>query len=165
MKKFTESIKTVDIFEDEDTLRDILLDYSDDGLKWSIKYKLFKIYNDGDSEWYMSVLDSNKREVLPGQFNSYGNGLEDFFDKSDNAFPKDAIRGYHISFTEVFTEILANDKQRGDNRRNFGVPNNKLYKFFDTTKYIQEKIESMGYVFLLSVHQNAEFDILIIDKN
>lgn len=154
MKKFTESIKTVDLFEDEDTLRDILLDYSDDGLKWSIKYKLFKIYNDGDGEWYMPVYSSDTRTIST---------IDDLFDKNDEKIPKDAIRGYHISFTEVFTEILTNDRQK--NQRNFGIPNNKLYKFFDTTKYIQEKIESMGYVFLLSVHQNAEFDILIIDKN
>ena len=157
MKKFTESIKTVDLFEDEDTLRDILLDYSDDGLKWSIKYKLFKIYNDGDGEWYMPVYSSDTRTI--------SSTIDDLFDKNDEEIPKDTIRAYHISFTEVFTEILANDKQRGDNRRNFGVPNNKLYKFFDTTKYIQEKIESMGYIFLISVHKNAEFDILIIDKN
>jgi hypothetical protein len=60
--------------------------------------------------------------------------------------------------------ILANNKQRGDNRRNFAIPNDNLYKFFEITKDIQDRIESMGYTFLLSVSHNAEFDILIIEK-
>jgi hypothetical protein len=40
-----------------------------------------------------------------------------------------------------------------------------MKKFFEITKDIQERIESMGYTFLLSVHENAEFDIIIIEKN
>lgn len=155
MKKFTESIKSLDLFSDEETLRDILLDYSDSGLKWSISYKLFKTFTDGDGEWFMPVLSSTSKSA---------SSLDDIFNTSDERFPKDAIRGYHILFSEVFDVILANNQQRGDNRRNFAIPNDKLYTFFQITKDIQDRIESMGYTFLLSVHQNAEFDILIIDK-
>lgn len=155
MKKFTESIKSLDLFLNEETLRDILLEYSDSGFKWFISYKLFKTYNNGDGEWFMPVLSSATKSA---------SSLNDIFDTNDERFPDDAIRGYHISFTEVFDTILANDNQRGDNRRNFAIPNNKLYTFFEITKDIQDRIESMGYIFLLSVHQNAEFDIIIIEK-
>lgn len=158
MKKFTESIKSLDLFSNEETLRDILLEYSDSGFKWFISYKLFKTYNYNDGEWFMPVLSSTSKS------DSSPSSLNDIFDTNDEKFPDDAIRGYHISFTEVFDTILANDKQRGDNRRNFAIPDDKLYTFFQITKDIQDRIESMGYIFLLSVHQNAEFDIIIIEK-
>jgi hypothetical protein len=166
MKKFTESIKSLDLFSNEETLRDILLEYSDSGFKWSISYKLFKTYNDGDGEWFMPFLSSASKSVKSeGQlWIKISSSLYDIFDTNDENFPDGAIRGYHISFTEVFDKILANDKQRGDNRRNFAIPNDKLYTFFQITKDIQDRIESMGYTFLLSVHQNAEFDIIIIEK-
>jgi hypothetical protein len=39
-----------------------------------------------------------------------------------------------------------------------------LYKFFELVKETQYTIESMGYVFLLSTHKNAEFDFMIIEN-
>jgi len=156
MRKFTESIKQIDIFEREDILKDILLEYSDEGYNFAVHYKLYKSHTDGDGDYFMPILSSGNRSV---------SSLEDIFNKSDEKFPKDGIRAYHIAFEEVFYLILANDKQRGDNRRNFAMPDKKLYNFFKITEAIQERIESMGYYFLLSVHENAEFDILIMEKS
>ncbi len=148
MKKFTESIKQIDLFEDEETLRDILLEYSDVGIKWNISYKLFRIMNDGEGEYFYPVESSNNKDLLIRHKN----------------IVYSSVRSYHILFVELFDVILANNKQRGDNRRNFAIPNDNLYKFFEITKDIQDRIESMGYTFLLSVSHNAEFDILIIEK-
>lgn len=149
MKKFTESIKQIDLFEDEETLRDILLDYSDVGIKWNINYKLFRIMNDVEGEYFYPLESSNNKDLLIRHKN----------------IVYSSVRSYHILFVELFDMILANNKQRGDNRRNFAIPKDNLYKFFEITKDIQDRIESMGYIFLLSVHENAEFDILIIEKS
>ena len=149
MKKFTESIKQIDLFEDEETLRDILLEYSDVGIKWHINYKLFRIVGDVDGDFFHPINDSNNKNL---------------FNRNTEA-EKGSLRSYHILFVELFDMILANNKQRGDNRRNFAIPKDNLYKFFEITKDIQDRIESMGYIFLLSVHENAEFDILIIEKS
>lgn len=159
MRKFTESINN-DIFSDEDLLNDILLEYSDEGFKWSKLYKHYKVYNDGDGEWLMpvSTFESRKSNAF------YGHETEDVFDKSQSYFPTDAVRAYQVEFAEVYEDILANDKQRGYNIRHLQIPPKKLYKFFDITKEIQERFESMGYIFMLSVHQNAEFDLLISEK-
>jgi hypothetical protein len=161
MRKFTESIKQIDIFEREDILKDILLEYSDEGYNFAVHYKLYKSHTDGDGDYFVPILSSGNRSVN-NRFLS--TSLEDIFNKSDEKFPKDVIRSYHIAFEEVFYLILANDKQRG-NRRNFAIPDKKLYNFFKITEAIQERIESMGYYFLLSVHENAEFDILIMEKS
>lgn len=94
----------------------------------------------------------------------YGKETNDVFDKSQESFPSNTVRAYQIEFAEVYENILATDKQRGDNIRKFQIPTEKLYKFFDITKEIQKRFESMGYFFMLSVHENAEFDLLITEK-
>jgi len=74
-------------------------------------------------------------------------------------------KGIQVSFSEFFKDgYFATDIQRGDNQRVFGVPNNNLYKFFEITKDVQYRIESMGYFFLLSTHKNGEFDFMIIEN-
>jgi len=61
-------------------------------------------------------------------------------------------------------KILKTDIQRGDNQRLFGVPTEKIYKFFQLVKEVQYTIESMDHIFLLSTHKNAEFDFMIIEN-
>lgn len=160
IRRFNESLDN-DIFSDEDLLNDILLEYSDEGFKWGKLYKLYKVYNDGSGEWLMPVLSSESRTV---------SSLDDIFDKddlkvkySDAPYPG-IIRAYQIEFAEVYEDILATDKQIGDNIRKFQIPPEKLYKFFEITKEVQKRFESMDYTFMLSVHENAEFDLLITDK-
>jgi hypothetical protein len=160
IKRFNKSMDN-DIFSDEDLLNDILLEYSDEGFKWSKLYKLYKVYNDGSGEWLMPILSLQSRTV---------SSLDDIFDQdylkvkySDAPYPG-IIRAYQIEFAEVYEDILATDKQRGDNVRKFQIPPEKIYKFFDITKELQKRFQSMGYTFMLSVHENAEFDLLIADN-
>lgn len=160
IKKFNESLDN-DIFEDESILDDILLEYSDEGFKWSKLYKHYRVYNPyGSGEWLMPVKSFENRNS--NRF--YGTETNDVFDKSQESFPDNTVRVYQIEFAEVYEDILATNKQRGDNIRNFQIPTEKIYKFFEITKEIQKRFESMGYVFMLSTHKNAEFDLLISEK-
>lgn len=159
IRRFNESLDD-DIFSDEDLLNDILLEYSDEGFKWGKLYKHYVVYSDGNEEWLMPIKSFESRKS-----NSfYGTETNDVFDKSQDSFPDATIRAYQIEFAEVYEDILATDKQRGDNIRKFQIPPEKLYKFFEITKEVQKRFESMDYTFMLSVHENAEFDLLITDK-
>ena len=129
MRKFTESINN-DIFGDEDLLNDILLEYSDEGFKWSKLYKHYVVYSDGNEEWLMPVRSFESRKTKE---------VNDVFDKSEKSFPNTTIRAYQIEFSEIYENISATDKQRGDNVRKFQIPPEKLYKFFDITKEIQKR--------------------------
>lgn len=151
IKNFNESIDNEsDIFKDvingktPKILEEILQEYVDEGFEYSIKYKLYKKYND---------------EYLTPTFTDYTSHI---FSKV-NRF-NDDIKAYQISFKELSDFIIAADIQRSDNKRYFSTPSQKLYKFFDVTKDIQYRIESMGYTFTLSTHSYNEFDLLIIDK-
>lgn len=157
IKRFNEQI-TDDLFEDEDLLDDILLEYVHEGFKYTKLYKLYKDYNDGN-DWLLPVktFESRKSDGF------FGHSTGDVFDKSQDFFPSDAIRAYQIEFPEIYKNVLATDKQRGDNIRSFQTPTKDLYNFFHVTKEIQERIEHMGYKFVLSVHTYAEFDLLIIE--
>jgi hypothetical protein len=140
LKKFNES-KEEDIFTDESLLHDILLEYAECNLTYKIKYKAFSLY---ENEYFMPVGD------LPKGFGTIKQNLN---------------RGFQISFSEIFKDgYSATDVQRGENQRFFGKPNNNLYKFFEITKDVQYRIESMGYIFLLSTHKNGEFDFMIIEN-
>ena len=112
MRKFTESINN-DIFGDEDLLNDILLEYSDEGFKWSKLYKHYVVYSDGNEEWLMPVRSFESRKTKE---------VNDVFDKSEKSFPNTTIRAYQIEFSEIYENISATDKQRGDNVRKFQIP-------------------------------------------
>lgn len=141
LKKYNES-KDEDIFSDESLLHDILSEYAECNTKYNIKYKAFKLWED---QYFMPVGGE-----LPKGFGNIKSDLN---------------KGYQVSFTEFFNNgYSATDVQRGDNQRVFGTPNNNLYRFFEITKDVQYRIESMGYIFLLSTHKNGEFDFMIIEN-
>lgn len=146
LRKFNES-KEIDIFSDESILHDILLEYSDMLVKYSLKKKVFILHDD---EYFMPI--------GPG-----GDG--DWTNMNGVTWKPEYHKGYQVSFEEFYKNgYSANDIQRGDNRRVFGKPNDNFYKFFEITKDVQYRIESMGYIFLLSTHKNAEFDFMIIEN-
>lgn len=142
LKKFNES-KEEDIFTDESLLHDILSEYVECAVKYTIKPKAFKLWDEN----FMPI--SNDKVYFNGEI-----------------FSNESIyKGYQISFEEFYKDgYFATDVQRGDNQRVFGKPNNNLYKFFEITKDVQYRIESMGYTFLLSTHKNGEFDFMIIEN-
>lgn len=153
LKKFNES-KEVDIFSDESILNDILLEYVDCGVRYVLKPKAFKVW---DGQDFMPIGDK-----------VYFNG--DIFNDPS------VYKGYQISFSKFFKEgYYATDVQRGENQKIFGKPSDDLYKFFEITKEVQYRIESMGYIFLLSTHNSramvgssieldGEFDFMIIEN-
>lgn len=133
-------------------LKDLLLEYTDIDLDYIIKLKSFVKYaHTVDS--YMPIDNNNVREPF---------NFKDII-KHKNDDVRNFVSGYQISFKKLFKGTDASDTQRGDNRKVFAIPNNKLYQFFDITKNIQESIESMGYIFMLSTHTFGEFDLMIID--
>jgi len=148
LKKFNESNEE-DIFSDESILHDILSEYVECDAKYTLKYKAFKIF---DGQDFMPV----GNELTKGFVNIPAN----YWESQPNLH-----KGIQVSFSEFFKDgYFATDIQRGDNQRVFGVPNNNLYKFFEITKDVQYRIESMGYFFLLSTHKNGEFDFMIIEN-
>lgn len=156
IKKFNEGFQVKeDLFTNEEILDDILIEYIDSGYKYSKLYKFYKLY-----EGYLMPIKTYESRKNNDFFNKSTN---DVFDTSQENYPDGVIRAYQIEFAEIYNTIIATDKQRGVNVRFFGEPNNKLYDFFKITKDIQERIEFIGYQFLLSVHQDAEFDILIVE--
>ncbi len=148
LKKFNESA-SVD-FLSESELKEILLEFTDLDLTYTIKYKSFKLYNNSD---FIPVKEF-------GNDSAYELEEWDLYNKQG-----DLHKGYQISFQEFYKGgYFAIDVQRGDNQRVFGVPTEKLYKFFELVKETQYTIESMGHLFLLSTHKNAEFDFMIIEN-
>jgi hypothetical protein len=142
LKKFNESA-SVD-FLSESELKEILLEFSDLDLTYTIKYKSFKLHDN----WFMPVREFRNSS----EWDSY-NEQGDFH------------KGYQVSFGEFYKDgYSATDVQRGDNQRVFGVPTEKMYKFFELVKEVQYTIESMGYLFLLSTHRHGEFDFMIIEN-
>jgi hypothetical protein len=147
LKKFNESKEEIS----EDLIHDILQDYKSEGYYYSLKFKAFAFQD--DQNWFMPIGGSNESESVwkwVDQQNEQGKGY---------------YKGWQVSFSEIFEdgELMASDVQRGENRRNFGVPTEELYKFFEITKDVQYKFEEFGYNFLLSTHQNGEFDLMIIE--
>lgn len=66
-----------------------------------------------------------------------------------------------LRFAETY-EIVTADMQRGDNKRVYGIPTDKTYSFMDITREVQEKIEALGYTYLLSM-RDSEYDIMILE--
>jgi hypothetical protein len=147
LKKYNESNED-DIFTDESLLHDILLEYVDCQAKYTIKYKSFILM---DGYYFIPVSAAGGESSLE---------LKNFQNLKPSAY-----KGYQISFSSYENEnrYVATDIQ-GPNKKVFCKPNNNLYKFFDITKDVQYRIESMGYIFLLSTHKNYEFDFMIIEN-
>ena len=146
LKKYNES-NEVDIFSDESILHDILLEYVDCGAKYTLEYKAFKNW---DNEDFIPVKEFGNASAF---------GLEEWSEISP-----DLYKGYQVSFTKFFKDGYYAVDVRGDNQKIFGKPNDNLYKFFEITKEVQYRIESMGYIFLLSTHKNGWFDFMIIEN-
>jgi len=149
LKRYNESNEE-DIFSDESLLRDILSEYVECNITYALRAKAFKLW---DGENFMPI----------GSDRVYFNG-EIFNDPL-------IYKGYQVSFSEFFNNgyrfnngYCAVDVQRGENQKVFGVPKNNLYRFFEITKEIQYRIESMGYIFLLSTHKNGKLDFMIIEN-
>lgn len=153
LKRYNESIEEDEFFSNEfvKTLKDILVEYTDIDMTYSINLKLFKDYQG----YYMPMATDHE----PFEF-------EKFKKNNPKLNDTDAYKGYQISFPELIDDdgMSATDIQRGDNQRFFGLPTDKIYKFFEITKDVQHTIESMGYTFLLSTHKYGEFDLMIIEK-
>ena len=148
LKKYNENTKDNDIFSDESILHDILSEYVECHVKYSLTYKIFRLLD----EYFIPVRSDIKFSGLP---------------LYDNKAPGNTNRkGCQVKFTEFFSEegYYATDVPRGENQRLFGIPGNNLYRFFEITKEVQYRLESMGYIFLLSTHKNGEFDFMIIEK-
>lgn len=154
LKRYNESVEE-EFFSDETlkALKDILVEYTDIDITYSMVIKGFK----RDSNYYFPITTG-------------WDPREQGFDMSDDNkrvfYPNDVYKGYQISFGSMFndSDICTTDVQRGDNKRFFGLPNDRFYKFFEITKDVQHTIESMGYIFLLSTHKHGEFDIMVIEK-
>lgn len=153
LRKFNESNEE-DIFTDESLLHDILSEYVDCGVEYRITYKAFGRWDNNDDNNFIPIGPSTL-----GNFNTDTN-TKNYFGGTPTAH-----KGYQITFEELYKDgYSATDVQRGYNQKVFGKPNNNLYKFFEITKDVQYRIESMGYIFLLSTHKNAEFDFMIIEN-
>lgn len=147
MKKFTESLQN-SIFDDVDLLKNLLVDYNDIGLNYRIQYQLQK---ESDNNLYpIKISDSELFNISQPFYNFYEIKETDGF-----------VKAYIIRFKEM-SDILTSDYQRGDDRRGFFIPPSKMYRFFEITEDIQNKIESFGYTFILST-RDSEFDIMILD--
>ncbi len=151
MKKFTESLNN-SIFNDVDLLKNLLVEYKDIGLNYTIQYQLQKLSDD----YLYPVTAPNNTNYFNDRVISSVKGVNFYELESD-----EYIRVYIIRFDEM-SEILTSDHQRGDDRRGFFIPPDKMYKFFEITEDIQNKMESFGYTFTLCT-RDSEFDIMIID--
>lgn len=49
-----------------------------------------------------------------------------------------------------------------DNKRVFGIPTEKTYEFMEISREVQDKIEALGYTYLLSM-RDSEYDIMILE--
>lgn len=144
MKKFTESLSN-SIFNDVDLLISLLADYKDIGLNYTIYYQLQKLH---ENDLYPVTLPNNS--------SLFNKGLN-FYELNTDEY----VRAYIIRFQEM-SDILTSDYQRGENRRGFFIPPDKIYRFFEITEDIQNKIENFGYTFTLCT-RDSEFDIMILD--
>jgi hypothetical protein len=149
IRKFTESLDR-DIFEYEDVLHDLLVEFVDNGMTYTTHYNVQKehegnLYSVGNSE--------------------RGFGKENNFDydttSKEQLREQGYVRAYILRFKETY-EIVTADMQRGDNKRVFGIPTEKTYEFMEISREVQDKIEALGYTYLLSM-RDSEYDIMIID--
>jgi hypothetical protein len=147
MKKFTESLNN-SIFSDVDLLENLLVEYKDIGLNYTIWYQLQK-QMDGNL-FPVKISDTHLFNSTQPSYNFYE------IKESSNF-----VKSYIIRFKEM-SDILTSDYQRGDNRRGFFIPPDKMYRFFEITEDIQNKIEAFGYTFTIST-RDSEFDIMILD--
>lgn len=149
MRKFTESLGR-DIFEHEEELHDLLVEFNDIGMSYTTHYNMQK-----DHEGNLYSVGNSER----------GFGKENNFDYATT--PKEKlreqgyVRAYILRFAETY-EIVTADMQRGDNKRVYGIPTDKTYSFMDIAREVQEKIEALGYTFLLSM-RDSEYDIMILE--
>ena len=128
MRKFTESLGR-DIFEHEEELHDLLVEFNDIGMSYTTHYNM-----------------QNERE---GDLYSVGN--------SERGFGKQGyVRAYILRFRETY-EIVTTD-----NKRVFGIPTEKTYEFMEISREVQDKIEALGYTYLLSM-RDSEYDIMILE--
>lgn len=149
IRKFTESLDK-DIFEYEEVLHDLLVEFVDNGMSYTTHYNVQKEH-EGD---LYSVGNSER-----------GFGKENNFDyattSKEQLREQGYVRAYILRFKETY-EIVTADMQRGDNKRVFGIPTEKTYEFMEISREVQDKIEALGYTYLLSM-RDSEYDIMIID--
>ena len=152
MRKFTESLSSNDIFDDEDKLKFLLTEFSDYNLVYTISYHLQKYWNleDETGDLY-AVRTSDKSFDDLYQQHEYNTAK-----KIENK--KGYYRAYIIRFRETYN-ILTADQQR--NGRAFGIPTSKTYGFMEVAQDVQHKVEQLGHTFLLAM-KDGEFDIMIL---
>ncbi len=151
MRKFTESLSN-DIFEDEDKLKFLLVEFGDYNLSYTISYHLQRHWN----------LENETGELYAVR-TSYKSFDEVFKDHEYETADKiEGIKGYYkayiIRFKETY-DILTTDQQR--NGRAFGIPTEKTYDFMEVSQDVQHKVEQLGHTFALAM-RDSEFDIMIL---
>jgi len=131
-----------DIFDDVDNLKDLLTEFSDIGFNYSISHVLFFINPSKKLEWLGKVYN----------FDKYRGSNENELD----------VCAYLIKFEELFESEVATTYI--EKREGFSIPNNRYFIFQEKIKYIQGVIESMGYIFSMSIRQSGYFEFLILEK-
>lgn len=149
IRKFTESLDK-DIFEYEEVLHDLLVEFVDKGMSYTTHYNVQKehdgdLYSVGNSE---RGFDKIKSDIILNV-------------SKEKLREQGYVRAYILRFKETY-EIVTADMQRGDNKRVFGIPTEKTYEFMEISREVQDKIEALGYTYLLSM-RDSEYDIMIID--
>jgi hypothetical protein len=151
MRKFTESLSN-DIFDDEDKLKFLLVEFGDYNLTYTINYHLQRHWNleDETGELY-AVRTSDK-------------SFDDLYQQHEDATADkiESVKGYYPAYIIRFKEtynILTSDQQR--NGRVFGIPTSKTYGFMEVAQDVQHKVEQLGHTFALAT-RDGEFDIMIL---
>lgn len=150
IRKFTESLGR-NIFEHEEELHELLVEFVDNGMTYTTHYNVQKEHSEGD---LYSVGNSER-----------GFGKENNFDSEmmskEELRKQGYIRAYILKFQETY-QIVTADIQRGDNKRHFGIPTEKTYEFMEISREVQDKVEALGYTYLLSM-RDSEYDIMILE--
>lgn len=156
MRKFTESIASDNIFTNEDLLKDILIDYGDIGLKYTINYGLQALR--GENLVPIKLNSRNRNDCWDPKTGKI------FMNTGDNT---EYVKFYVIGFyDQIITgdeknQILTKDAQRTG--KEYGIPNDVLYQFFEISKGIQKRIESMGNTFAMSIDSYYDLNIMIVE--
>jgi hypothetical protein len=141
LHKFNEN-SAFDIFTNEDIFHDLLVEYKDYGIDYTTGYSLCKKMGD--------------KYILT--FNFTNRFLE-------TSISENEIKTYILEFS-FFGNLLDNKyiDSFSSTKNGYFKPSDKIYNFYEVSKDIQQRIESMGYTFLLSPNMD-NIKIIILDKH
>lgn len=150
IRRLNESSDDENIFTDVNLLHDILQEYKDIGLNYAIEYNLQKYFV------VRSIIKFHESDLLNtghsiNGFDSISFVKSDYSPKQRKAEINKCVKTYVIRFSRSpisVNGILTSDRQRSGSK--YFTPSKTMYDFYEISKSIQGRIESMGHTFAIS---------------